>query len=161
MNCILDIVSGNPGIRYSELVNMSGLTHGVISHYLYRMEKTGLVRITRSKRRTFIFSCGTEEALDNAVINMRKETTHKILLFLCSSNPATFREIREACGKSPSTVSISLTRLVETGLIRRVYGIVKKYELLNRDLALQALEKVRPGASDMVKDRFADTFSFL
>lgn len=158
---ILEVVENNPGIHYSDLIKITGLTHGVTSHYLFRMEKMRLVRIRRDKRRTFIFTSKSPERLDNILIHLRRETAGRILAFLLREKAATFSEIRETSGKSPPTVSLLLTQLVEIDLVRRIPGITQKYELTNRELTLSAMETMKISKLDVMKDRFSDTFSFL
>ncbi len=158
---ILQLVEENPGIHYSDLIKIAGLAHGTLSHYLLRLEKMKLVRIRRDVGRTFIFTNKSPETLDNILIYLRKETAGRILAYLLHKKTAVFSEIREASGKSPSTVSLLLTQLVEINLVRRKPGIVQKYELVNRELVLHEMETMKVGKMDAIKDRFSDTFSFL
>jgi predicted transcriptional regulator len=161
VQAILEIVKNNPGIHYSELVRIVDLTHGVITHYLVRMEKMKQVRIKRDKRKAFIFLHNSSEKLDNILIHLRKETAGRIIAFLLDRKTATFLEIREVTRKSPSTVSLVLTQLVEINLVRRIPGVVHKYELVDLDLTLQAIESMKPSTTSTMKDRFSDTFFYL
>ncbi len=161
VQAILEIVKNNPGIHYSELVKMVDLTHGVITHYLVRMEKMKQVRIKRDKRKAFIFLHNSSEKLDNVLIHLRKETAGRIITLLLYRKTATFAEVRETSKKSPSTVSLVLTQLVEINLVRRIPGVVHKYELVDSDLTLQAIESMKSSITSTMKDRFSDTFSYL
>ena len=161
MRKILSIVENNPGIHYSDLVKSTGLAHGVTSHYLSRMERMNLVRIKREKRKAFIFAGKSSDRLDDVLINLRRETAGRILGLLLDRKTATFSEIREAVGKSPSTVSYVLTQLIEVNLVKRLFGITQKYELAYYGSTMQAMGMVRTGRLDAAKDRFSDTFSYL
>ena len=158
---ILEVVENNPGIHYSDLIEITGLTHGVASHYLLRMERMKIVRINRDKRRAFLFSNQSPTILDNILIHLRKETTSRILTFLLEKKLATFSEIWGISRKSPSTISLTLTHLIETNLVKRIPGIVQNYELADYNLTLEALKMMKPTKFDTLKDRFSDTFSFL
>ncbi|HZS74112.1 MAG TPA: helix-turn-helix domain-containing protein [Candidatus Nitrosotalea sp.] len=158
---IVKIVENNPGIHYSDLIKITGLTHGVTSHYLFRMERMKIIRIRRDSRRAFIFSNQSPLAFDNILIHLRKETAGMILAFLLEKKSSSFSEIRKMCGKSPSTVSLTLTHLIEQNLVRRIPGISQNYELADCNLTLKALDMINPRKFDSMKDRFADTFSFL
>lgn len=161
VHAILDIVKKNPGIHYSELVKMTNLTHGVVTHYLFRMEKMKMIRIKRDSRKAFVFLHQSPVKIDNILIHLRKETTGRILIFLLDKKTATFSEIRNITGKSPSTVSLALTHLIEINLVRRISGIIQKYELVDQIIALEAVESITPNTVDVIRDRFEDTFSYL
>lgn len=140
---------------------MTGLTHGVTSHYLFRMERMKIIRIKRDNRRAFIFSNQSPSTFDSILINLRKETAGIILTFLLEKKSSSFSELRKASRKSSSTVSLTLTHLIEINLVKRIPGITQNYELVDRDLTVKALDMINPGKLDSMKDRFADTFSFL
>ena len=119
------------------------------------------VRIKRDKRKAFIFLHNSSEKLDNVLIHLRKETAGRIITLLLYRKTATFAEVRETSKKSPSTVSLVLTQLVEINLVRRIPGVVHKYELVDSDLTLQAIESMKSSITSTMKDRFSDTFSYL
>ena len=44
---IQQIIEQNPGIQFREIMRSSGLKNGVLSHYLDKLEKNGIIKATR------------------------------------------------------------------------------------------------------------------
>ncbi len=53
---ITDIIYKNPGLHFSEIVCISGLKNGVLTHYLNKLESSGIININREKDKTRLFS---------------------------------------------------------------------------------------------------------
>lgn len=160
VNKLLEIISGNPGMGFSDIVRESGLGHGVLSHYLSRMEKHVMVRVRQDKKRRLFFPLDSSPENDMILICLRRETYRTILSFLLAKQSAKFREIVAEVKKSPSTVSLALTQLIQLKIISKS-AIDKKYEIASPSLTKEALQKINPTELDTLKDRFADTFSYF
>ena len=44
---IQQIIEQNPGIQFREIMRTSGLKNGVLSHYLSKLEKNGIIKVMR------------------------------------------------------------------------------------------------------------------
>ncbi|TBR12154.1 MAG: ArsR family transcriptional regulator [Candidatus Nitrosotenuis sp.] len=160
-NQILTMLEEKPASRFTDLMQGSGLKNGVVSHYLKMMKKTGLIRTRRMKNQEWYFASTFDESRDFLFIHLRKETSRKILSFLLDRESATFSEILVDIKKSPSTLSTTLSNLTKDNLVTIEPGLVKKYRLSNKESTGKALEQVNLKTFDIMKDRFADTFSYL
>ena len=160
-NQILEILEQNPASRYTDLMNDSGLKNGVVSHYRKMMEKVGLIRARRIKNQDWYFASTFDESRDFLFIHLRKETSRRILVFLLDKEQVTFSEILNHVKKSPSTLSITLSNLVQANLILVEHGMTKKYSPNNKESIINALDQIKPKTLDTLKDRFADTFSYF
>lgn len=158
---LLDIIHTNPGVSYRDIQKISGFPFGTLSNSLKNLEKDSRIIVKRSKRRTNYFTQNIPFEEHVVLINLRKETCRRIILFLIKNKRGTFSEIREFAQKSPSTVSLTLTNLVERNIIRRVIGLHPYFELENSEIVSKALARIEPNTVDKVTDRFADTFSYL
>jgi len=158
---ILGLISENPGINYTKLKKLTGYHNGTLSPYLANMENDGKLFVKRTKMRTWFFIPNTDTAEMNHIIFLRKETPKRILEFLLKNNSSYFTDIKLHAKKSPSTVSLYLTRLVESGIVRRIPGSRPKFELINKEITYKTIKIVEPSLLDTLKDRFADTFSYL
>lgn len=138
---IVDIISKNPGIRFNELQQQTGFSSGALSSYMYDLINSKSILAKRTTRRTWFFPQDTDPADINLIINLRKETSRKILYFLLSS-PSKFKEISEVTKKSPSTTSFVLRQLVDAGLIRRM-GEDGRFEITNKEKIWQVLQKTK------------------
>jgi len=158
---LIHLINENPGIRYNEISKRSGFVNGTLSHYLIRMECNKMIRASRKSRCAWFFPFNSLQEEDDIIINLRKETTRTILLYLLQKNSATLSEIAFEINKSPSTTSIALSKLHEKEIIRKVLGQNRKYEIQNKGLVIEILQKTNPSLLDKLTDRFADTFSYF
>lgn len=158
---ILNEITSNPGICYKELQENTGMPNGTLSYYILKMVNDSKIIVKRSPRRSWFFLPETSSFEINLIINLRKETSKRILSFLLSNTSLGFGEIQKYTKKAPSTVSLTITHLVEIGLIVRIPETRPKYRLADKDLTLDMIKRIEPNTSDKIKDRFADTFSYL
>ena len=77
---ILELVSKNPGISFSEIMRQTGLKNGVISHHLSKIEESGKVLIQRSPRVARVYPCGIEQQEAQIIKNLRNPTMKKIIV---------------------------------------------------------------------------------
>ena len=47
-NKLIQYIAGQPGIRYRELLRLSGLSNGVLSYHITNLEKSGRIIADRS-----------------------------------------------------------------------------------------------------------------
>lgn len=158
---IVELVSENPGLCFTELMKRTGFPSGTLSYCISNLIGNNKLITKRTGRRTWYFSPQVPEEQYELIIHLRKETSKNILLFLLVSSSPTFKEIRYVVKKSPPTISLTLTHLIDIGIVRRVPGIHATYHLTNKELTINALKKIEPSIVDKLKDRFVDTFSYL
>lgn len=158
---ILSIISSNPGICYKELQENTGMPNGTLSHYISKMINDSKIIVKRSPRRSWFFLPDTNSFEIDLIINLRKETSKRILSFLLTNTSSGFGEIQKYVKKAPATVSLTITHLVELGLIIRIPETRPKYSLTNKELTSNMIKRMETDTTDKIKDRFADTFSYL
>ena len=158
---IYSIIEKNQGFCYSDIQRESGLTNGILSHHIRILERNEDIRIRRENRKTWFFPPDSDPKNDFLLIYSKKETYRKILMLLLQEKQADFNEIRQNIGKSPSTTSMALSKLIQRNLVKKTQEFKKKYEMYDYDQALELLSKAKPKIKDKVKDRFADTFSYF
>lgn len=161
IKAILGIIAENPGISYSELKNKTGYPDGLLNRLVSKMSNKKNINTMKTANRLNFFLPQTEQFERNLLINLRRETNKVIVTFLLVRERATFKEIKEALKKSPATTSLSITRLVELGVVLRVSGTKSVYMLKDEKLVYNSLKKIEPKTIDEFKDRFADTFSYF
>ena len=161
LDSIVEFIGDHPGINYSELKQKSGLVNGTLSNCISNLIKQSQIIVKRSNRRTWFFLPDIPHNEIDHLIYLRKETCKRILVFLIEHPDSTFSQIRNEVKKSPSTVSLTLTNLIESGLISRESGFKRTYRLTNEEMTVSALKKVEPDLTSELKDRFSDTFSYF
>jgi predicted transcriptional regulator len=94
--------------------------------------------------------------------NLRQKTPKNILVALLEKESFTFSEVAEKVKRSPATVSINLTQLVQDEIIESEFVNTKRiFQIKNKDLVQSAINKYHPDVIDRSADRIGDIFSSL
>jgi predicted transcriptional regulator len=161
---IIQFVNESPGIRYRELLRITGVSNGVLSYHLNLLDNSGRVRVHRSNNRTTrYFSHDVSTVESNSVGLLRQNTARKIILYLFESGPCRFNDIVNYTKKVPSTVSWHLSRLKDADIIKvRRQNELNYYEIKIDKLTLQKLlskykstfitEKIVDDYTDMINE---------
>lgn len=159
---IQQIIEKNPGIQFREIMRSSGLKNGVLSHYLGKLEKNGIIKANRGPRQVRFYPPQITEAESVVIKALRKQTPRDLLLALVENNGLEFSELVKAVKKSPSTVSLYLSQLVEDELVEIKYVQLKKrYHIKARDLIDKLIEDYRPSLLEKPTSGFEDIFNSL
>ena len=158
---LLQEIFQNPGIRYRELMRLTGLANGVLAYHLSSLERGELVRVERRSRITRYYPLSISDDELAVLKYIRHEPIREILLFIFDHELCTFSEIVEHTGKAPSTVSLHLKRLKEGGIIIVRYGEYHLYRLAGKELVADVLSKYRPSFVDRMVDGYAETVQEL
>ncbi len=158
---LLEIIQKNPAISCRGLQKITGYPFGTLSNSLSNLERDSKIIVKRYTRRTHYFPVQITSDEYPVLINLRKETAKKIITFIAENEKGTYADFRKCTNRSPSTISITLTNLVEEGIINRISGFSPYFVLEDRQLVQDILTKISPSNADKIKDRFADTFSYF
>jgi len=142
---VLDVIEKNPGIRFNEIMRITDIRNGTLSHYVKKLEDNGIIQLERTPRVTRAYPIGidTHEAIICKYLTM--PTQRKLILFLLKKEVATSIEIREFIKKSPSVVSVNLNQLFKEKIIKKQYDIPSnKYSLKNPKLIEEILNEYYP-----------------
>ena len=131
---VLDIVEKNPGIRFNEIMRISNIRNGTLSHYVKKLEEEKTIQLERSPRVTRLYPSGIDPHEAKICKYLTMETQKKIILLLLNKETATAVEIRDILKKSPSVISVNLSELFKEKIIEKKYDIPSnKYSLKNPD----------------------------
>ncbi len=131
---VLDIVERNPGIRFNEIMRISNIRNGTLSHYVKKLEEEKTIELERSPRVTRLYPSGIDPHEAKICKYLTMETQKKIILLLLNKETATAVEIRDILKKSPSVISVNLSELFKEKIIEKKYDIPSnKYSLKNPD----------------------------
>jgi predicted transcriptional regulator len=153
---LLRHIEANPGIRYRELLRMTGLVNGVLTYHLAALEKTDVIKVDRQSRMTRYYPVSVSDGESVILKFVRHEPVRQIVLFILDHELCTFNEIVDHTKKAPSTVSSHLKRLKEAGIISIRYGEYRLYRLAEKDLVAEVLSKYRASFVDKVVDNYAE-----
>ena len=152
-----ELIDNNPGIQFREIMRSSGLKNGVLSHYLKKLEDSGVVKVMRGPRQVRYYSPHITEEESIVIKALRKETPRDLLLALIKENGLEFTQLVKEVKKSPSTVSLYLSQIVADGLVEiKVVELKKRYHIKVRELVDKLVEEHRPGSLEKPTSGFED-----
>ena len=154
---IQQIIEQNPGIQFREIMRSSGLKNGVLSHYLGKLEKNGIIKVTRGPRQSRFYPPQITEDESLAIKALRKQTPRDLLLALIKEDGLEFSQLVKEVKKSPSTVSLYLSQIVDDDLIEiRLVSLKKRYYIKARDVIDKLIENYRPSLLEKPTSGFED-----
>ena len=120
---VFDIIKKTPGISYNEIGRETGLSNGVVSHYLIKLMDSGEVEKDGTSRGKYFLKNIPKK--DRKIITLlRNKTNNKIFKILMKNfndgKIVTQNEISKKIKKSASTISVSLKVLQRNNIIERV-----------------------------------------
>lgn len=153
---LLRQIEENPGIRYRELLRLTGLVNGVLTYHLAALEKADVVKVDRQARMTRYYPLSVSDGESAILKYVRHEPVREIMLFILDHSMCTFGEIVDHVNKAPSTVSSHLKRLKEAGIVSVRYGEYQLYSLANKDFVYDVLSKYQASLADRIVDNYAE-----
>jgi predicted transcriptional regulator len=153
---ILKQISETPGIRYRELLRLTGLSNGVLEYHLRILEKTHKVKVDISDgKRGRYYSIDILAAESDIIGFIRNNVSRQIITFILEHELCTFGEILQHIKKAPSTLSWHLKRLSKAAIISVTYG--KEYQLyhvLNSKFVQELLYKYEKSFKEQVENGY-------
>ena len=137
---VIDFIKKTPGISYNEIVRETGLSNGVISHYLIKLMESGEVEKEGIKRGKYFLKNVPKK--DRKMIMLLRNNTNndifKLLIKNFKNNKIdTQNEISKKVSKSASTISVSLKDLQRNYIIERV--IMNKSSKISSDIGFKII----------------------
>ena len=159
---LINVIERNPGIRFREIMRQTGMKNGVLSHYLYTMERAGRIRVMRGPRQTSYCTPGISDGQLKVAAALQRSTPRSILLSLAAEDGRRFSDVVDCCGKSPSTISAYLGELIRDGLVSvgKAEG-TKRYYIKCASDVNALVEACEPGPSDRPVSGFEDIMNSL
>ena len=137
---VINLIKKMPGISYNEIGRGSGLSNGVVSHYLIKLMESGEIEKEGDMRGKYFLKNIPKK--DRALITLlRNKTNNEVFKYLLkkskSNDTADTKEIIKKVKKSNSTISVSLKILQKNNIIERV--IMNKNSKLTNDIGYRIL----------------------
>ena len=158
---VLEVIEKNPGIRFNEIMRVTDIRNGTLSHYVKRLEKDGTIKLERTPRVTRAYPVGIAEHEATICKYITMPTQKKLILFLLKKEVATSIEIREFLKKSPSVISVNLNELFRMKIINKRYDIPSnKYSLKNPKEIEGILKEYYPNLLDKLLENTIEMLDF-
>ena len=146
-NTVLEIVEKKPGIRFNEIMRISNIKNGTLSHYVKKLADEGDIILEQSPRVTRMYPSGISKKETKICRHLTTPTQKNIILYLLKNKISTSIEIKDHLGKSPSVISVNLNELFKEKIIS------KKYDIPSNKYSLQKPEEI-----EQVLDEFPELF---
>jgi len=158
---ILDVIEKNPGIRFNEIMRISDIRNGTLSHYVKKLEDAGTIKLQRTPRVTRLYPKGISEIEANICKYLTMPTQRKLILFLLKKEVATSIEIKKFLMKSPSVISVNLNELFRNKIINKQYDVPSnKYSLKNPEQIKGVLNEYYPDILDKLTENTIEMLDF-
>ena len=155
-------IEQTPGIRYRELLRLTGLANGVLSYHLSALERANMIKVNRESRITRYYPVNVSDKESAILKFVRHEPIRQILLFILEHDMCTFNEIADHTGKASSTVSSHIKRLRGAGIVLVRHGENHQlYRVAERDLIAEVLSKYTATFTDKVVDNYTEMLEEL
>jgi predicted transcriptional regulator len=156
---LLSLISKIPGIRYRELLKLSGFSNGVLFYHLTGLEQGGLVRVQRKlARKTTRYYPNNVSEIESAILSyLRHQPLKEIILFILENRQCNFLDIVDYTGKAISTISSHLRYLKDEGIVStKRSGQIFHYSLSNPELIADVVSKYKMSLIDKSTNNFID-----
>jgi DNA-binding transcriptional ArsR family regulator len=159
---LMNHIEQTPGIRYRELLRLTGLVNGVLSYHLSALERANVIKVNRESRITRYYPVNVSDKESSILKFVRHEPIRQILLFILEHDMCTFNEIVDHTGKAPSTVSLHIKRLRGAGIVLVRHGENHQlYRVAERDLIAEVISKYTATFTDKVVDNYTEMLEEL
>jgi predicted transcriptional regulator len=156
---IVKCVNEIPGIRYRELLRITGISNGVLSYHLNLLDNSGKIRVNRVNNRVTRYFSYDVSLHETYVIGLlRQETSRKIIMYILEKGTCGFNDIIIHTRKVPSTISWHMARLKAANIVkvRKQYEF-NYYEIGMDNLILQdLLSKYKSSFTEKIVDDYID-----
>jgi predicted transcriptional regulator len=156
---IVKCVNEIPGIRYRELLRITGISNGVLSYHLNLLDNSGKIRVNRLNNRVTRYFSYDVSLHETYVIGLlRQETSRKIIMYILEKGTCGFNEIIIHTRKVPSTISWHMARLKAANIVK----VRKQYEFnyyeigMDRLILQDLLSKYKSSFTEKIVDDYID-----
>ncbi len=157
-----NIVNRFPGIRYREVMRLSGLSNGVLSYHLHLLEKSGRIRAQRQSRVTRLYPPSMSHNEATVIAALRQIKARQIILYLIEKGSSTFNDIVGDVNRSKTTVYWYLGKLQDAGLVKTSQADGRLiYSVNNREEIIRLMSRYRSSFLDKMVDNFLDNWCEL
>ena len=146
---ILEVIEKNPGIRFNEIMRITNMKNGTLSHYVKKLEDDNDIELERTPRVTRLYPAGISKDEAEICKYLNTPTQKKILLFILEKKIVTSIQVRDHIKKSPSVVSVNLNELFKAKIITKKYEIpANKFSLKNPEMIRAVLNEYYPNLTE-------------
>lgn len=160
---IYEQIKNSPGIHFRELERRLQLVVGSLQYHLQYLEKKNLIKISNDEDyvRFFIKDRNLNENERKIISFLRRSACRHILLQLLKNPDMNNKELSQAIGLCPSTISWNLNKLIEAGIIeKKKIGRISKFRIIDPQTVAELLICYKESFLDSLVDGFIEMWEF-
>ena len=160
---IYEQIKKSPGIHFRELQRRIELEVGNLQYHLHCLEKRNLIKASNDGNyvRYFARDRSLNETERKILSLLRRSSCRHILIQLLNNPDLNNKELSQAIGLSPSTVSWNLNKLVEAGIIeRKKTGRISNFTIVDLTVVAELLICYKESFIDTLVDGFIEMWEF-
>ncbi len=165
---LIELIEKNPGVSFRDLMRLANLKNGILSHHLRTLEKTESLKVERLPRQTRFYPRSFSDEESVVAKALRKKTPRDIIYTLMLNDAdgkkgLEFSQIVSNVSKSPSTVSIYLSQLIQDDVVKIIldFGRKRKYRISDKQLVDRLIENHKLGMLEKPVSGFEDMINSL
>lgn len=159
---ILKIITESPGIHFRGIMRKTGFMNGVLSYHIGSLERKKLIVASRGSRTSQFYPSDISVSDFASIQALRKPTSRSLLLALLYKSDLSFAQLVRISGRSQSTVSMHLARLVKDGIVEvRTVRTRKSYSLTDKMKIDRLLDDYGSGIFDTYAANLEDVINTL
>ena len=161
LELVYEIIQSNPAIRFNDIMRVSKLKNGTLTHYISKLEKTKKIHVERTPRITRFYDVAVPKKEAEICKQLTRPTIKQIIIVLIKEKVLSFPQIRDFVQKSPATVSVCLNDLFKAGIIEKAYDIPSnKYSLKNPEMIRGVLNTYFPSIHSRLVENTVELLDF-
>ena len=161
LELIHDIIRKNPAVRFNDVMRISKLKNGTLTHYISKLENMEKISVERTPRITRFYDKSVPKKEAEICKQLTRPTVKHIIMLLLREKIMTHTEIGNSLKKSPATISVCLSELFENNIIEKTYDIPSnKYSLKNPTLIRGVLNVYYPDISSRLINNTVELLDF-
>ena len=161
LELIHNIIRKNPAVRFNDVMRLSKLKNGTLTHYISKLEDMHKISVERTPRITRFYDISVPKKEAEICKQLTRPTVKHIITLLLRKNVLTFPEIMNTLDKSPATISVCLSGLLRANIVEKTYDIPSnKYSLKKPELIKGVLNVYFPDLSARLVDNTIELLDF-
>ena len=161
LELVQTIISKNPAIRFNDLMRISNLKNGTLTHYITKLENMKEINVERTPRITRFYDKSIPDKEARICKYLTRPTVKEIIILLLRDGTLTFPQIKEDVQKSAATVSVCLNDLFKANIIEKTYDIPSnKYSLKHPNFVSAVLHAYFPSYNTKLVENSAELMDF-
>ncbi len=160
---VYELIRDSPGIHQRELERRLSLMTGNLQYHLHYLEKHNLIFQLKDGEyvRYFLNERKTDEHERNVLCFLRRGGCRHILMNLLQNPLMNNKELSEAIGLSPSTISWHLNKLLDAGILEKEkQGRMSNFTIKYPELVTELLVSYKESFLDSILDSFIEMWEF-